>query len=96
MTTGQAAPFIICCRTNIFRMPANEKAPGKKPVKKAIVRSLKIQPQFRGHCHSQRRVPVIRLGGVWLERLGFNTDQRVTVTTMNKLIIIQLEEQAGE
>ncbi len=61
-----------------------------------MMRSLKIQPQFRGDYHNQRRVPVIRLGGVWLERLGFTTHQRVTITTMHKLIIIQLEEQAEE
>jgi hypothetical protein len=55
-------------------------------------RSLKIQPDIKFNRYSQTTVPVIRLSGVWLDRLGFNPQQRVRVTTMNKLLIIRLEE----
>jgi len=64
----------------------------RKTTKRPEVRSLKIQPDVRFNEWSQTTVPVIRLSGVWLDRLGFTPLQRVTVTTMNKLLIIRLEE----
>ncbi len=64
----------------------------KTTVGKPDVRSLKIQPDTKFNRWSQTTVPVIRLSGVWLENLGFTPEQRVTVTTMNKLLIIRLEE----
>jgi len=64
----------------------------KKTSKRPEVRSLKIQPDIKFNRWSQTRVPVIRLSGVWLDKLGFTPEQRVTVTTMNKLLIIRLEE----
>jgi hypothetical protein len=66
-----------------------KKQPGKRPE----IRSLKIQPDIKFNRWSQTTVPVIRLSGVWLDRLGFAPQQRVTVTTRNKLLIIRLEEQ---
>jgi hypothetical protein len=65
----------------------------KKVSKRPEVRSLKIQPDTRFNECSQTIVPVIRLSGVWLDKLGFAPEQRVTVTTMDKLLIIRLDEQ---
>jgi hypothetical protein len=64
----------------------------KKTKKLPEGRSLKIQPDIKFNRWSQTTVPVIRLSGVWLDKLGFNPQQRVRVTTMNKLLIIRLEE----
>ncbi|GAA4808720.1 hypothetical protein GCM10023231_42490 [Olivibacter ginsenosidimutans] len=64
----------------------------KKLSRQPEVRSLKIQPFIRFNQFSQTTVPVIRLSGHWLEKLGFSPDQRVKVTTMNKLLIISLDE----
>lgn len=64
----------------------------RKEASRPAVRSLKIQPNIRFNRWSQTKVPVIRLSGVWLEKLGFNPEQRVSITTMEKLLIIRLEE----
>jgi len=56
------------------------------------VRSLKIQPEIKFNRWSKTTVPVIRLSGLWLERVGFAPEKRVTVTTMDKLLIIRLDE----
>ncbi|GAA4176354.1 SymE family type I addiction module toxin [Sphingobacterium ginsenosidimutans] len=56
------------------------------------VKSLKIQPTIKFNRWSQSRVPVIRLSGLWLEKLGFTPEKRVSVMTMDKLLIIKLEE----
>ena len=64
----------------------------RKTSKRPEVRSLKIQPDIKFNRWSETTVPVIRLSGVWLDKLGFTPQQRVTVTTMNKLLIIRLEE----
>jgi uncharacterized membrane protein len=71
----------------IMRTPENKKT--KQPL---ATRSLKIQPDIKFNRWSQTTVPVIRLTGVWLNRLGFNPYQRVTITTKNKLLIIRLDE----
>lgn len=68
-----------------------EKKKGKG-IKKADVRSFKIQPQIRVNQYSKSVVPEIRLRGNWLEKLGFAPEQRIFVTTMNKLLIIRIEE----
>ncbi len=66
----------------------------KRPtIRRPDVRSLKIQPDTKINRWSQTTVPVIRLSGLWLDRLGFTPERRVTVTTMNKLLIIRLDEQ---
>lgn len=69
------------------------RTPEKKKVsKQPEVRSLKIQPDIKFNRWSRTTVPVIRLSGLWLEKLGFAPEQRVTVTTMDKLLIIRLDE----
>lgn len=64
----------------------------KRTRKRPEVRTLKIQPDIKLNRWSKTIVPVIRLSGVWLEELGFTPQQRVTITTKNKLLVIRLEE----
>ncbi|GAB3416163.1 SymE family type I addiction module toxin [Niabella aquatica] len=65
----------------------------RKTIRRPDVRSLKIQPDIKINRWSQTTVPVIKLSGLWLDRLGFAPEQRVTVTTMDKLLIMRLDEQ---
>lgn len=64
----------------------------QKSIRRPDVRSLKIQPKTRINTWSETTVPEIKLTGNWLENLGFKPEQRVTITTMNKLLIIRLDE----
>lgn len=64
----------------------------KRISKRPEVRSLKIQPTIKSNRFSETTVPVIKLSGQGLERLGFSPQKRVTVTTKDKLLIIRLEE----
>lgn len=64
----------------------------KQSFNRPNTRSLKIDTKIKVNRWSQTTVPVIRLSGVWLDRLGFCPEQRITVTTMDKLLIIQLEQ----
>jgi hypothetical protein len=70
-------------------MRTHEKKVAVQPPK---VRSIKIQPQIRFNRCSRTTIPEIRLRGNWLEKLGFRPDQRVTITTMEKLLVIRLED----
>ena len=56
------------------------------------VRSLKIQPIVKFNRASTTTVPEITLSGRWLENLGFKPNERVSVTTEKKLLIIRLDE----
>lgn len=64
----------------------------RKVSKRPEVRSLKIQPKIRENRWSSTTVPEIKLCGNWLEKLGFSPEQRVNITTMNKLLIIRVDE----
>lgn len=64
----------------------------KKPSGQLEVRSLKIQELIRFNRRSRTTVPEITLCGNWLDKLGFTPKSRVNVTTMNKLLIIRLDE----
>ena len=67
---------------------------GKKQViRRPEVRSLKIQPRFRENAYSTVDVPEIKLCGNWLSQLGFCQGRRVTVTTMNELLIVRLQPE---
>jgi hypothetical protein len=68
----------------------------KKESKRPPVRSLKIHYDVRDSGRDRIRFPVIRLSGIWLGKLGFAPDMHVTVTTMEKLLIIRLDEQHQE
>ena len=56
-------------------------------------RSLKIQPYLRLNRYSVREVPQIRLQGNWLQQAGFYPHQRVRITTLDKLLIISIDDQ---
>ena len=72
----------------IFVMRTLKKKTGDQPE----IRSLKIQPTIQFNRWSQTRVPVIRLKGIWLEKLGFSPEKRVKVITNENMLIIQLDE----
>lgn len=55
------------------------------------VRSIKISTLKRINEWSETTVPFIRLSGNWLQSLGFNPHDRITVTTMTGLLIIKVE-----
>lgn len=54
---------------------------------------MKIHYDVRDRGTERIMFPVIRLSGVWLGKLGFAPDMHVTVTTMDKLLVIRLDEQ---
>ena len=60
-----------------------------KSFKRPNVRSLKIQPKTRFNKYSQKDVPEIKLCGEWLQRLGFDYGDRVMITSLPDLLIIQ-------
>jgi len=67
--------------------------PRKKTTsKRPEVRNLKIHPHIRLNGWTSSTVPEIKLCGNWLEELGFIPEQRVNITTMNKLLIIRVDE----
>lgn len=65
----------------------------KRSSKRPEVRSLKIQSKTRFNSYSQRDVPEIKPCGNWLEKSGFIHGQRVLITTMDRLLVIRLEEE---
>ena len=65
----------------------------KAGIRRPEVRSLKIQPRFRESFNAKVDVPEIRLCGHWLDQFGFSKGRRVTVTTMNELLIITLQPE---
>ncbi len=64
----------------------------KQTIRRPEVRSLKIQPKTRFNKYSQKDVPEIKLCGNWLENLGFQIEDRVTITSMPNLLIIRTME----
>jgi toxic protein SymE len=64
----------------------------KRSNKKPEVKNLKIHPHTRLNGWASSTVPEIRLCGNWLEKLSFLPEQRVNITTMNKLLIIRVDE----
>lgn len=62
----------------------------KKPaVRRPDVRTLKIQPKYRKNRWSESTYSEIKLCGNWLTRWGFQHGHRVSVTTLNGLLIIR-------
>lgn len=75
-------------------MRTSQKASKKKPeIRRPEVRTLKIQPKYRQHEFETVKVPEIRFSGNWLEKLGFNYGRRVTITTINELLIVRLQPE---
>lgn len=57
-------------------------------------RKLRICSKYRGS--SSKEVPELRLVGNWFEELGFGIGDRVSITTREKLLIIQPIEEHGD
>lgn len=51
-------------------------------------RSLKIQ----GYHRENKQVPELRLIGLWMEQLGFKVGDQVSITTRDRLLIIEPQE----
>lgn len=56
------------------------------------VRHLKIQPKIRINRGSVSKTPEIRLCGHWLERLGFEEQQRVEVIGQRGMLTIKVQD----
>ncbi|MGI2257543.1 SymE family type I addiction module toxin [Candidatus Cardinium hertigii] len=54
-----------------------------------IVRRIKIQKLYR----SGKDVPIIRLEGKWIKRIGFEIGEIVTVNIRERLLIIEPTEK---
>ncbi|BFM42221.1 hypothetical protein CFS9_08620 [Flavobacterium sp. CFS9] len=68
----------------------------RQTIRRPDVRSLKIQPKMRFNEYSQKKVPEIKLCGNWLQKLGFEFDERVIVTCMPNLLIIRPIEESNQ
>jgi hypothetical protein len=75
-----------------FLKQKNMRNDKQKTIRRPDVRSLKIQPKTRFNKHSQKDVPEIKLCGDWLQNIGFQLGERVTVTSMPNLLIIRTAE----
>jgi toxic protein SymE len=69
------------------------KSKQRQKILRPAVRSLKIYPKHRAAFNSSKEVPEIRLCGNWLEKLGFIHGRKITVTTMDELLIIRLQTE---
>lgn len=58
-------------------------------------KQIKLQPKHRELSGGQKIVPWLNVSGVWLEELGFKVGDTVSITTREKLLIIEpLEGEA--
>ena len=63
--------------------------------KKSLTRQLKISALYRRS--GNRKVPELRLRGLWIESLGFKAGGMVNITVREGLMIIEaVEEQCKE
>jgi hypothetical protein len=53
---------------------------------------VKLQPKYRQLAYSTKIVPELKISGVWLEKLGFEAGQTVSITTRNQKLIIKPAE----
>ncbi len=57
---------------------------------KQHTRQLKIHGLLRRNKYRKNtEVPQLRLSGVWMEQLGFKVGDRVSITTRDRLLIIE-------
>lgn len=52
-------------------------------------KQIKLQPKHRELSCGQKIVPWLNVSGVWLEELGFKVGDTVSITTREKLLIIE-------
>jgi hypothetical protein len=62
-------------------------------------RELIVTSLSRGYdrrCHSDQRVPYIRMSGVWLQRLGFQRGHRIEITAERERLILTVVRDDSE
>lgn len=52
-------------------------------------KQIRLQPKHRELSGGQKIVPWLNVSGVWLEDLGFKVGDLVSITTREKLLIIE-------
>jgi len=57
-----------------------------------MAKKVKLQPKLRQLAYSEKIVPELKISGVWLEELGFEAGQTVSITTRNQELIIKPAE----
>ena len=62
-----------------------------KPVEYPGLRRLTVGTLVRTPGLDGKRVPYIRLSGDWLQKCGFRSEGRITVSTTHKQLIIRVE-----
>ena len=55
-------------------------------------KQIKLQPRLR----NGKLVPELRLSGLWLEKQGFLSGQKVTITIRKELLIIRPVGEAAQ
>jgi hypothetical protein len=63
-----------------------------KKIAQPKVRRIKILPQMRINQWSTTPIAELRMRGLWLIEMGFVPEKRVTITTMNKMMIIKVDD----
>ena len=58
---------------------------------KSLTRQLKISALYRRS--GNRKVPELRLRGLWIESLGFKAGELVNITVRDRLMIIEVVEE---
>ncbi len=58
-----------------------------------MFKKVKLQPKYRQLAYNVKVVPELKISGVWLEELGFEIGQTLSITTRNQKLIIKPAEQ---
>ncbi|MFH6994521.1 SymE family type I addiction module toxin [Flavobacterium sp. FlaQc-48] len=57
------------------------------------LRKLKIHTKYKPGIRTYTTIPVVKLEGKWLNKLGFNEGQMVNIEQKNKKLIITIDKQ---
>ena len=60
------------------------------------IKRIKLQSRYRELSCGQKIVPWLNISGLWLEKLGFEVGDMVSITTREKLLIIEPLEKAAQ
>lgn len=70
-----------------------QKTKVKPEPKNPNIRNLTIQHRYRRANQELHKVPEIRFSGIWLMELGFNIQDKVTIHTAEKRLVIELDDK---
>lgn len=56
-------------------------------------RKLKIHTKYQTEDYKTVKIPIIKLQGKWLKKLGFNEGQMVNIEQKNKKLIITIDKE---